>query len=367
MDRRPCRRVIDSWLVVTFSCWILSCSPDARSVVRSGEEDSIFVHDKQKGAHVFGELDSTNFEFLTRNHIEWITLVPWGFQTEIGSSKVTHHNGDSLQIRRYNEFWINRIKKIKAAGFKVFVKPHIWIDKPADGKWRSDIYSSAEDWEQWKETYSEFILRYAQVAEFAQADMFCVGTELARLSLDKPEFWQKLIKEARGVYSGQITYAANWYQEFERITFWKDLDFIGVQAYFPLVDQEYPSISQVAKGWDLHLQMLEKIHEKFDRPILFTEMGYKSTSDAAMRPWEWVDHAPLDSKTISFETQSNCYEAFFQKVWPKQWFAGVHIWQLRSDHYEIKDEMGIDFTPQDKPAEQVIADGFADDPAILTY
>ena len=322
--------------------------------------DLIESETKQKGAHLFGHItDSTDFQPLHKSNIDWVTLVPWGFQKDYDSPIMQHHHGDSLRILRRDSSLLNRIKLVHEAGFKVFFKPHIWIDSPTDGKWRSDIYpTSDENWEAWKISYRDFIMRYAKLAEKANAEMFCIGTELTLLSIKKPDYWSALIQEVRTIYSGKITYAANWYQEFEEITFWEELDYIGIQAYFPLVNNENPSLEQISEGWNQHLPSIEAVHKKYNRKVLFTEMGYKSTADSAIKPWEWLDYDAQSDYSHSPETQANCYQAFFDTVWIKKWFAGVHIWQLRSDFKENKRETKLDFTPQEKFAEEVITRGF---------
>jgi hypothetical protein len=210
----------------------------------------------------------------------------------------------------------------------------------------------------WKKNYREFILHYARIAEKNDVELFCVGVELSKLSTKKSEFWKNLIKDVRKIYSGKITYAANWYDEYEKITFWKDLDYIGIQAYFPLVKNNSPSVDQISKGWKKHMRAIESIHNKYNRKVLFTEMGYKSTADSAIKPWEWIEYSPDQKKILCNETQANCYAAFFNTVWKKEWFAGVHIWQLRSDFVEGRGKSHLDFTPQGKPAEIIIAQGF---------
>jgi len=320
--------------------------------------------DKQKGAHLFGFRDSMNFQLLSQNNIEWVTLVPWGFQFDYDSQVMNHHNGDSLRILRRDSSWIRRIKLVRSKGFKVFVKPHVWLDEPSAGKWRSDIAPvNDENWALWKASYRDFMLRYAKIAEQTQAEMFCIGTEFSKLSVNKPTFWKEIIQEVRTIYSGKITYAANWYDEYEKITFWDDLDFIGIQAYFPLVKNKNPTVQQISKGWNKYLSHMESITKKYNRPILFTEMGYKSTADSAIKPWEWIDYSNRETKKESPETQANCYAAFFNTVWKKEWFAGVHIWQLRNDYESDRSErrrnrVHLDFTPQGKIAEGVIAKGF---------
>lgn len=315
--------------------------------------------EKQRGAHIFGRVDSTNLARLHQNNVEWVTLVPWGFQEDVDSPEVSHHDGDSLNIMYHDSSWTHQIQEFRSAGFKVFYKPHLWLGSPPEGMWRSDIYpTNEENWATWSETYRNFILRYAKVAERGQAEMFCVGTEFTRLSADKPDFWRKLIQDVRAVYSGKLTYAANWYMEYEQVPFWDDLDYIGIQAYFPLTDHVCPEVSQIVTGWGKHLPTIKSVYECYDRPVLFTEMGYKSTIDSAIEPWVWVDYGLDQSHDYSLETQVNCYQAFFDTVWTQDWFVGVHLWQFRGDFKERNGKVNIDFNPQGKPAEGVITRGF---------
>lgn len=326
---------------------------------KNNRPQGFFAEDeKQRGVHVFGKIDSTNLQPLIRNNVEWITYVPFADQEDYDTPEITNYLRDSLRRLRSDSIWQNKINLAHAAGFKVFVKPHIWLGNPSNGKWRSDIFpSNDENWELWKTSYREFILRHAQIAQQTKVELFCIGTELTRLSVEKNIFWKNLIREVRTIYSGEITYAANWHDEFEKITFWDELDYIGIQAYFPLVKNKTPSVRQISKGWKKHLPAIKSIHKKFDKKILFTELGYKSTTDSAIEPWSWVDYSSNLYKPISTETQVNCYLAFFETVWEKEWFAGVHIWQWHTSE-EDGGKDNLDFTPRKKPAENVIAKGF---------
>ena len=57
------------------------------------------------------------------------------------------------------------------------------------------------------------------------------------------------------------------------------------------------------------------------------------------------------------ETQANCYKAFFHKVWPLEWIVGVYFWKWYPHPPKYPTEG--DFTPQGKPAEEVLKNWFA--------
>jgi hypothetical protein len=48
---------------------------------------------------------------------------------------------------------------------------------------------------------------------------------------------------------GKLTYAANW-DKYDQVSFWDELDFIEIQAYFPLTAQTSPTAEEIKKGWN---------------------------------------------------------------------------------------------------------------------
>jgi len=110
----------------------------------------------------------------------------------------------------------------------------------------------------------------------------CIGTELYITTTQHEQKWRNIIKEIRKVYSGQLTYAANFHKEYEEIKFWDALDYIGVQAYFALTNKENPSLKELRKGWIPHHRRLKQFHEKWQKPIVFTEIGYLYRNPSCM-------------------------------------------------------------------------------------
>jgi len=101
--------------------------------------------------------------------------------------------------------------------------------------WRSNInFDHEKDWDNWFESYRKTILHFALMAEKTKAELFCIGTELRSSVKQQPEKWKELIKEIKTIYAGKLTYAANWDCNFDTIDFWNELDYIGIQGYFPI-------------------------------------------------------------------------------------------------------------------------------------
>jgi hypothetical protein len=205
------------------------------------------------------------------------------------------------------------------------------------------------DWKLLEESYSLFILEYAQLAEEVNAEVFCIGTELEEFVKNRSEYWSLLIKEIRAIYSGKLTYAANW-DEFWRTPFWTEVDYIGIDAYFPVSKMQTPTIEDCIKGWEKHKQGLKEFSENLNRPILFTEYGYRSVDYTGKEPWRY----DRSMTTVNLEAQNNATKALFDTVWKEDWFAGGYLWKWFIDHDKVGGLENNQFTPQNKPVEEII-------------
>ena len=315
------------------------------------------IDQKHRGIHVFNLLaDSTDLEILKTNNVEWLTLVPYMSQQEYDTPSLRVGFGRRDSTRRFTRY--HKTKELADAyGFKIMLKPHIWLNNTPGGIWRSNIKMKTEaDWDLWFQQYEAFILPYAELAEELDIELFCVGTELHTPVIEKPEKWRALIQKVKQVYSGKLTYAANWSDEVEHVDFWDELDFIGVQAYFPVASRRNPSLEHMEAGWEKHIDYLQNQSNAFNKPVLFTEIGYKSTSNAGIKPWEWNSLSNRFYRRISKRTQALAYQAFFNTVWQEPWFAGAHIWEWQSRG--TRDGNDNSFTLEGKPALNIVAKGF---------
>ena len=140
-----------------------------------------------------------------------------------------------------------------------------------------------------------------------------------------------MIFDVRDRYTGKLTYAANWYREYQSISFWPDLDFIGVQAYFPLAEDPGVRVSDLSRGWAPHLDVLSALSRRVQKPVLFTEIGYRSVREAAIEPWRWASRQEAALAEPDDGMQAELYRAFFSEVWPKPWLAGASFWRWHTD------------------------------------
>lgn len=276
----------------------------------------------------------------------YVSLMPFAYTRNLSSPKVTYkYEGQWFGERDIGV--IQYSTELQKRGVKIMVKPQLWISR---GQFTGHLeMKTEEDWKILEDTYREFILEYARTAQQIKANLFCIGTELERFVSNRPEYWKKLISEIRQVYKGKLTYAANW-DEFKRVTFWDQLDFIGVDAYFPIVDSKTPTIEEFEKGWQPHKKLIQQIQAKFNKPILFTEFGYRSVDFTGKEPW----NANRIQDSVNLEAQSNGLQAIYNQFWNEDWFAGGFIWKWFHRHDRVGGEKNNRFTPQNKPAETLL-------------
>ena len=273
--------------------------------------------------------------------VNWISVIPFGFQDTPSDTTIRWGGSRSSETDE-------RLRAVAAQaqerGIRVMLKPHVWLRPPA---WVGEVAPRTEaDWAAWFDSYRMFILHYASLARDAGIEALCVGNELMGTTHREKE-WRDLIAEIRTVFDGTLTYGAHA-DEVWTLPFWDALDYIGVSAYFALADKPSPTRSEMVAGWEPHVDRLERLAAHWDRPVLFTELGYRSVDFAAQYPWKFDGTTP-----VNLQLQADAYTAFFETVWPEPWFAGVHWWKWRSS----LDDGGADnddFTPRSKPAEEVL-------------
>lgn len=323
----------------------------------TGEVNNLYKQDKKhRGMSVFGwSKDNTDaIDQLIKANVEWVAVIPFLYQKDEKTKQVNIPEYPDRYTRRDSNF-IRAINDLHKKGIQVQLKPHLWMNSG----WRSNIHLDTDkEWDTWFDSYRTNMLRYAKIASQTKTELFCIGTELRTSVKNQPERWDILIDEIKEIYTGELTYAANWYDEYEHVSFWDKLDYIGIQAYFPLTTTENPDLKTIEKGWDKPLKELKALHDKYNKPILFTEVGYKSESNATIKPWEWISYTAILTEKKSDRTQQLAYEALFKKIWDEHWFAGVYIWQWDTRTSEESAKTDLDFSPRFKPAENVMAKWF---------
>ncbi|MEE8142831.1 MAG: hypothetical protein V3T77_07005 [Planctomycetota bacterium] len=222
--------------------------------------------------------------------------------------------------------WLTRpIAEAHRMGLKIMIKPHIgyW---GSGFSWRGAIeFQEEEHWQRFFADYRRWVVRLASICR--EADAFVVGTELDR-TIHRVDEWRRIIREVRKHYDGPLTYAANW-SEYQRVQFWDDLDAVGIQAYFPILEESpgkqhgaAPEEQELRKGWQRIARDLRNYSRKVGKKTILTELGYNRSALAPYQPWDYRvggDQAE--------QIQIRCLTAALKVIDQEESIQGVFLWK----------------------------------------
>ncbi len=292
------------------------------------------------------QVTQEHIDYLLPIHANHAAVMPFGFIGREGTPQVIF-NTDRQWYGETKEGGGQYIDMLHKNGIKVLLKPQIWI---RHGEFTGAFkLEKEEDWKAFEASYESFILMYAELAKETNAEIFCIGTELEQFVKHRPAFWKTLIAKVKKIYKGKLTYAANW-DEYARVPFWNELDYIGIDAYFPLSEQKTPTVQELKEGWLKWKPTMKAFSVDNKKPILFTEFGYRSMDYTAKKPW-LVDR---NEEKVNLDGQVNATKAIFDEFWKEDWFAGGYIWKWFIWHDRVGGVDNNRFTPQNKPAQKVI-------------
>lgn len=309
-----------------------------------------FAHEGYRVFNGYGSRQADQaLQHLTTMGANAVAIVPYSFLRNAKRAAhipVVRHTGSEN-----DESVIQSAESAQALGLNVMMKPQIWL---GGGQWPGDIeMSSEQEWSDFFHCYNHWIVHYAVLAELYGWESLCIGTEMVRTTLKREADWRRIIQNIRQVYSGQLTYAANWGEEFEKTKIWDELDFIGLNCYYPLSQKDEPSIRDLRRGFAKVMDKIERVHTRFQKPIVFTEIGFPNIEAPWKKPHQdWGDFTPNE------EHQRKCYEVVFEAIQDKEWCAGILWWKYPSD-LQHRPRRSTGFSPHGKAAEATVEKWFS--------
>ncbi len=266
------------------------------------------------------------------------------------------------------------VKEMKSRGYKILLYPMLMVDTK-DKPWRGRITGKPSEVSDFFAKYSVFINHYAELLN-SDIDAFVIGSELKGITSISQEVFKAYDNpdedEISLVYPGvielvnlankvkktlknvKITYAADWSEyhsvngKYNMDDLWscKNIDFIGIDAYFPLTDSMSPingfSKQDIISGWDSgegldyfykdgalgseknyfndqtyawknieywwsnhHYDGLKKTSwVPKSKPIWFVEYGFPSVDCCSNQPNVFIDPTSIESKLPRYSTGS---------------------------------------------------------------
>ncbi|MHC4983749.1 MAG: glycoside hydrolase family 113, partial [Planctomycetota bacterium] len=198
------------------------------------------------------------------------------------------------------------------------------------------------------------IVKCAEIGEETGAEVLIIGSELISTEC-QVQRWKRLIAKVRSVYKGRLCYSANW-DHYRPITWWDQLDMIGMTAYHNLSRGKKPTPKLLKEAWQpLREKILKWRNEKYpNHPILFTEVGWPNQVTCAEYPWDYYRATNRPDP----QTQADCFEAFFATWMDEPAVAGYLIWEWRNHPDQRTGPRDTSYVPCGKPAQTVIEKHF---------
>jgi hypothetical protein len=296
----------------------------------------------------------SSIEKLKKAGNEWICIAFIVMQEKFSSTRINFDYRYTVKDRDV-EFAVNKAHEL---GMKVCLKPVVNCE---DGVWRAEInfpdvnmYGKDVYWNEWFEHYTAFINHYAEMAEYTKCEMFCIGCEMVS-SERKENKWRKLIKQTRDIYKGLIVYNANHGSE-DNVKWFDAVDYIGTSAYYPVAKKGGETEENMFKAWQSVKERVKAISEKWNKKIIFIEIGCRSAKGCAVIPWDFThEKYPYDE-----DEQANFYNSCMRAFFNEPWFAGFFWWEWTTKVYnagEAKNDRS--FNVYGKKAEKVLKSWYA--------
>lgn len=265
-----------------------------------------------------------------------VVLVPTGYQSDRRATTIHSDPARTPSLPAVR----SAIREARSRGLTVVLKPHIDVE---DGSWRGQI--QPVDPEAWFDSYRGFLLPWVDLAAEEGVGVLVVGTELAGL-VEHEELWAALISAVRDRFPADLGYAASW-DEAMTVGFWSRLDFVGIDFYFPLATRATAGRADYLVAWQTWLARLDQLRRRVDRPVVITEIGYRSVDGAAARPWEFGTGGTEDQGE-----QADLYWAAIAATAHLDWVRALWWWNWPTQGGGGPGD--LDFTPRRKLAEEVL-------------
>ena len=282
----------------------------------------------------------------------WVSLTPFGRVHDLHPTGIDwSFEAPFAENRRAV---LRGIQLAHAAGLRVLLVPHLWVES---GAWRA-LIDPGDDraWEAWARSYAAFAEAWARVAEEGGAELFSVGVEQRSwVTTARAPLYQGVIAAVRRAYHGPITYSGNW-DDIEDTVILGDLDLIGVNAFYPLADHAGARLPELIEGGLRVRERVRRLAAAWNKPVVFTEVGYTTREDPAVKPWEWPD--AMKHVVVDEDAQADAYAGLIAPLLDEPSFAGFFVWRLYADPDDTSQEDEWGFSPRAKLAELVVRDAF---------
>jgi hypothetical protein len=310
----------------------------------------------QKSASIIpqwsGDFSSESFKQSLRNlkadGATYVNLIIPYYQSNPGSTDIQRGGNTPSDASL-----VSAIQYAHSIGLKVSIALYL---ETFSNEWRA--YINPGDRDGWYRNYGNTLVYYGRIAQQQGVERFVLGAELISMAstaanADNTQRWNTMIANVRAVYSGTLTYSANrsqgdnWGSEAANIGFWDKLDLIGLSMYYESWGDG--SVESMKANWEnINNTYIRPLQQRIGKPVIFTEIGFRSVSGAHTQPWNSGMGGPYDA-----QEQVRDYTALFEYWNTVSFVQGVDLWWWKSDP-NAGGQGDTDYTVQNKPAEAVV-------------
>lgn len=277
------------------------------------------------------------------------------------------------------------VQRLHEHGIHVLFKPCL---TPLDSSWMGAVSFPnghqiqsvhATYWDEWFASFREAMIYFASLAQRTGMDAMLVGAEYFGTEGHDKE-WREIIQAVRDRYDGPISYEFTPdSRKHYPLEWFEELDFLAYSYYPPAApangilngdatgNPNDPPEKRLAMPTEVphySLQDMENYLKPrqariasisrtyYNKPIVFTEFGIRSSHGSVMLPFNFLWDAPYDGEEqanymqagINTFSQLPCWMGFFWWKWDETQYR---------PHYHNDPAGDRGFTIQGKPAEKV--------------
>ncbi len=288
---------------------------------------------------------------LHKDGVDWLSIQLGWYQNTDDSDKIFSDAKETPTDQSLDHL----IHLAHRMGMRVFLDP--FVNANQGNAWQAVFHPKSVP--AWFHSYDRYLTHYARLAQAQHVDLLAIGDEFDSLD-DVPAntpYWDHAIALVRRAYHGPVTYGAD-YVHYQKVTFWNQLNDVGMDAYFPLSQGQTPTVASLEANWTLQTNKIQQWRQASGltaKPFIITELGYYSGVGAAVNPGTWSPSAPVD-----LSVQSQLYQATFATVYREPWLSGLFWfwWANPSNPHWQGGPHDNGYTLRGKPAEKVLRQHF---------
>lgn len=232
----------------------------------------------------------------------------------------------------------------RAKGMRSLLQPRL-LTAPGGPFAGTGPQNGEKGWQRFFDVYERTLVHFALLAELGSADGLSLGGGMTASTSGKTgewgptleaigwrrEGWSRVVRQARGAFSGSLTWAADSGLDARELMFWDDLDLMSCdlesELDVPATSFRVQPAVQLEVEIDSGLALLEELARSHSLPLLLTQAGFRSGMPApgGERAGRLAGIDELQAMQLNVLGQS------IEKARERSTLRGVVLWRWSTD------------------------------------